>query len=260
MPSLSRDAALQFREELRAAREAVLQDAEQFVAVIQVVERLGSYLDRVPGEGRDPGLAVYGLRIARFIVLSPLAAGNTPWLSDFFTLYDAVRNARNDAIHQGAYARHLATNTVSLATILEDALIYVADSGGLMQDRIDIYMIKNPTLAHLWQPIGFIRQSMLENSFSYLPMFDRKSGSWSLVSDYEIAKFLNSKNRRDRLLMSLGDAMNCNDGPNLIPTKHYHADVSKSTVLRNCAGYPVLIVHKSDDSLPLGIVTPFDLI
>ena len=38
-------------------------------------------------------------------------------------LYDLVRNARNDAMHEGAFARNLAVHLVQLSVMLEDALV-----------------------------------------------------------------------------------------------------------------------------------------
>ena len=43
-------------------------------------------------------------------------------LTPFSRLYDLVQDARNDALHQGAFARHLTIHAIGLALILEDAL------------------------------------------------------------------------------------------------------------------------------------------
>ncbi|HEU5115758.1 MAG TPA: hypothetical protein VFT74_03705 [Isosphaeraceae bacterium] len=263
MPKLTRTTALHFREELRAAREAVLQDAERFVQVIHAIERLGSYLNPVEDEPEKkfPGLYLYGFRVAKLVKSSPLASGNPPWQPDFCSIYKSVREARNDAIHQGAFARHLAANTVKLAIVLEDALLAVAIEEELPMDKIDVYMVRNPVIAHLWQPIAHVRQTMLENSFSYLPLYDKTSEGWKLVSDYGIARFLDGVDRKKRLAISLEDAVAgeiCK--LELIPTEHFHVSASKSSVIQKCKGYPVVVVHKEDVSLALGIVTPFDLI
>lgn len=51
-------------------------------------------------------------------------------------LYDLVEQGRNEALHQGAFARHLAEHAIELALALEDALangdrrvVFDADAG-----------------------------------------------------------------------------------------------------------------------------------
>jgi len=82
-------------------------------------------------------------------------------------LYGWVKNARNDALHQGAFARHLTRQTIKLAIILEDAVKSNMTNSLLVSDL----MVENPVCVEEWQPIGFIRQQMLANSYSYLPVF-----------------------------------------------------------------------------------------
>src|ERR1700757_614277 len=80
---------------------------------------------------------------------------------------------RNDALHQGAFARYLTKHAIELAILLEDAL-----SNGL-----------DPLARETWQPIAFLRQLMLANSYSYLPVF-RNDNQWWIVSDAAIAAYL----------------------------------------------------------------------
>ena len=79
----------------------------------------------------------------------------------------------NDALHQGAFARHLTIHAIDLALILEDAL------RSFEEPRVSDYMVRNPLFAELWQPIGFIRQQMLANSFSFLPVLKGKNCSFA---------------------------------------------------------------------------------
>ena len=37
-------------------------------------------------------------------------------------------------------------------------------------EKIGDYMVPNPVCASDWQPVGFVRQMMLANSFSYIPV------------------------------------------------------------------------------------------
>src|SRR5262249_25063538 len=128
------------------------------------------------------------------------------WHSPFSKLYTLVRQGRNDALHQGAFARHLTTHATQLAIALEDAL---------MQEPLKAreFMVTNPVCASLWQPMSFIRQTMLENSFSFLPIAPDSSGGtdWRLISDFAVARYLRSaKSQAERLKLlakRLGDVV-----------------------------------------------------
>ena len=50
------------------------------------------------------------------------------------------------------------------------------------------FMVRNPICAELWHPISFIRQALLANSFSFLPV--RRDTKWHLISDLQIATYL----------------------------------------------------------------------
>ena len=103
---MDREVALHFRDQLRDARAVALKDAEAFEQLIFVFERMGVYLT-----GKIQDLWHYANDLAREAARSPLAesipAILSEWQSPFSKLYDLVRTGRNDALHQGAYARHL---------------------------------------------------------------------------------------------------------------------------------------------------------
>jgi len=101
---MDRSAVVIFSDELREARENALRDSEAFDGIVHVVERLGSFLrgkithlEEIPGQ--RPDLHV-----------------------PFSLLYKLVREARNDALHQGAFARRLTGHAIELSLVLEDAL------------------------------------------------------------------------------------------------------------------------------------------
>lgn len=261
---MEKDIALYFRDALRAAREGVLKDSEAFLDIIHVVERLASVLPPETGE-RGNGLGPYAGRIRRLVGVTPLSALGRPWHSEFDELYDSIRVARNDAVHQGAFARHLASNSVRLSIILEDALMEQTRGGTAVSATIEAYMVRNPMCALMWQPISFIRQAMLANSFSYLPVWDKAGGRWMLVSDHAIATYLDDTIRRERLGTSLEEATKPRQdstGPplGLFEAKTYSPDTTKRTVLDECEGRPVLVVQEGLPSELIGIVTPFDLL
>ena len=190
MTKITREPALAFVDQLRAARLDALRDAEAFDGIIHVVERFGSYISKeeIGDIGRSGGLDKYAKGIKTFVE----DAAATAWEPDarfrvlrtpFETLYELVRVARNDALHQGAFARHLTEHAIQLAIILEDSL------KTYLNPVVTDFMIRNPVCAELWQPVGFLRQQMLANSYSFLPVLceDEK---WRLVSDAAIARFL----------------------------------------------------------------------
>ena len=181
-----------FLNQLRQARAAVLRDAEAVDALIHVFERLGMFLRHKIGDLGD-----YGGVLGGVAGLSPLARQlpkecHTP----FGKLYNSVRGARNSAMHEGAYARHLASHAVKVALILEDALSNGSDKSRKLtfpnltpEDalmKIGELMVPNPICAEIWQPLSFIRQAMLESSFSYFQSEHRatatRPGSLFLIS------------------------------------------------------------------------------
>jgi CBS domain-containing protein len=170
----------------------------------------------------------------------------------FARLYKLVNDARNDALHQGAFARHLTNNATQLALVLEDALMNNSTSAA-------DYMVREPVTASFWQPLSFIRQQMLANSFTYLPVFSTKGPPcWKLVSDYHIAVYLRTHNRKDRLAKTLEDA--ANEHLTLESAKTCNPDMPINKVLEISEGKPVLVVDQQNPDRLLGIITPFDLL
>jgi CBS domain-containing protein len=252
-PGLGATEAMYFRNEFREARAKALSNAEEFQEILFVLERFGSYL-----HGSAEGLYEYRHKIRDVAAISPLAedipASFPSWHVPFSQLYYLVRRARNDALHQGALARHLTRNAVQLALILEDALMSSRKSAG-------DYMVRDPVCASLWQPVSFIRQQMLANSFTYLPVWN--SEGWRLVSDYQVALFLRhnvlSRNhRRAKLAMTLEEAVN--DGLILEEVCTCLTNASLDEVLELSKGRPVLVVDGERPERLVGIVTPFDLV
>jgi CBS domain-containing protein len=189
--------------------------------------------------------------------LSPLATVvPDQWRSvhtPFSLLYGMVKEARNDALHIGASARHLTTHAIELALILEDAL-RMCEEGKNICD----YMIRDPVCARLWQPISFVRQRMLTNSFSYLPVED-EGGQWCLISDLQVAKYLqnNTNNERKRRLASpLGEAT----GIELLPATCLDDRTPINSALEDFDGQPILVFRDNAKAELVGILTAFDLL
>lgn len=256
---LTSESALSFRDELRGARAAALKDAESFNQVLHAIERLGSFL-----AGKTSTLAAYRDDLRLLAIRSPLAhdlAKAHPELhAKFDAIYDLMRRGRNDAMHQGAAARHITTHAVELAQILEDALMTVTDQA------VRDFMVISPTCAAPWQPIGFIRRAMLTNAFTYLPVNigDEHRAVWKLVSDHAVACYLRSKDgdaqRNDRLAMSLRDAVD-NHKMALLDASSCHPEESLADVVgRFKDSQPLLVFGRSRPEVLMGLLTPFDLL
>ena len=243
-----------FRDELRRARADALGDAEAFDAVIVVIERLGSYLSM-----SSNGLAAYKPALAELVKDSPLVAAieesDDSYHTPFGTLFELVREGRNVAVHEGALARHLTTHAIELSLMLEDALM--ADCR-----KAADYMIRSPIVAHPWQPLSFIRQSMLVNSFSYLPVQVNQANAWWLVSDRELARYLrqaaSQSELKQRLRTTLRDAVSTG-GLSLTRAKILPPDALIPQILDGDSDAPALVTDPGSGAL-LGLLAAFDLL
>lgn len=251
--ALDHDAKIYFRDQLKEARANALGDAEAFTPLVFCVENLGAALTQKIGT-----LSTYRTGIARLAACSRLAE-EIPGLwrehhTPFSTLYESVRIARNDALHQGAFARHLTVHAIGLALVLEDALMENFSS-------VSDYMVQNPVSANLWQPVSFIRQAMLTSSFSYLPLLLEQDQRpvWYLISDHSVACYVRRGDRQERLAKTLKEAI---DTGGIQPEKAdmCQADTSIDDALKLTTGRPILVRAKDDETRLLGILTPFDLL
>ncbi len=246
------EASLYFRDEFRRARAAALEDAEGYQRVLFALERFGSYVTKA-----TTGLGKYREEICRRACVSPLADDIPRQCREhhlpFRTLYELVREARNDALHQGAFARQLTTRTVELCLVLEDALMADAAS-------VSDFMVKTPVCAEPWHPLSFIRQIMLENSFSHLPA--RINGDWYWVSDFNLAVHLrctSKKERAKRLAARLDEATR--HDPNLLIVAHtVFPDEPVEEVVQQVRELPAVVVARDDPGRIVGIITAFDLL
>lgn len=231
------------RDELRDARAAALNDAEGFLPVVRALERLGRYLN--PGAN---GLGQLSTVLHTIAKASPYYDVSGSYHIKFDVLLELVRTGRNDALHEGAFARHLTRHTVELALRIEEGLM-------ARMRRIADYMVRSPVIAEPWQLIGFARQQMLLNSFSYLPI--QRRGRWRLLSDWAIARYLAAHSRpKVALSTRIGQALDRKE-LDLVKCQVVSPENSISEVLPRLTGKPAVVVE--DDQL-VGIVTPFDLL
>jgi hypothetical protein len=254
MADMEQEVALHFRDQLRAARAAALRDAEAFQEIVFILERMGAFLSNDRGN-----LGKYFPRIKDQAARSPMAEEVPKELPHFHQQFDVkyeiVREARNAALHEGALARHLTANAVELSLVLEE---------GIMSElhQVSDFMVRNPVCAFMWQPLSFIRQTMLVNSFSYLPVQVEKESKtdWRLISDFRLAQCLrkNGKVAKEGLIQRLEDAVKSGQ-IELHSAKTCGPQDKIEAVLPTSDGLPTLVLSPDNNEL-LGILTPFDLL
>ena len=171
-------------------------------------------------------------------------------------LYHLVRNARNAALHESAFARRLTRHAIELCLVLEHALTP-------MSDRVSDYMVRDPVIAELWQPVSFVRQTMLVNSFSYLPVApSAEETEWRLVSDLAVARYIRgdgSTGQAARLATPLAQAI-ATGGLTRHEAHVCRPDASITAVVRDVSSERPVLVVAADGTRLLGILTPFDLL
>jgi len=268
---MAESVATYFRDQLRSARANALRDAEGYLDLLYCIERLGSLYwnrkDRAARKGKGKGkgsLGDYKDDLVTLATRSPLARCLPKKFPEchvaFDSLYDSVKTARNDALHQGAVARHLTRHAVELALILEDSLM--TQEIAVAAPTIGAFMVRNPVCASLWHPVSFLRQVMLSEAFSYLPVNcenaeDGEGPRWRLVSDYDLAQYLcNSESREEDLATTLQAAIKSEKISPALAKLCKVTDPIKA-VINKSERSPVLVV--TDKGELLGIVTPFDL-
>ncbi len=249
---MERDSAICFANQLRDARGNALRDSEAFDEIIHVVERLGSYCMCA-----IENLGEYKPKLVELARLSALAI-DVPAIHPVFhvsfpRLYDLVQYARNAALHQGAVARRLTGHAIQLTLVLEDAL-----RQGFSDMTVGDYMVRNVICAEEWQPISFIRQQMLANSFTFMPVKIEKH--WRLISDLEVARFLGTdgRQRNNLLAKTLKES-----GIKLNPTIPCTPRTALSDALKRLVDEKlplVVCVDTSAESPIAGILTAFDLL
>ncbi len=248
-PKLSPEQRLHFRDELKAGRATALADAEGYGRLLLAVERLGKVLS-----GRAVNLSRMKDTLGALAAASPLAsqlpelhpACHTP----FGVLFDHVRVSRNAAMHEGAHARHLTAHLTQLALVLEDAL--------MAQSRaVGDFIVRNPTCAAEWQPISFLRQVMLSQSYSFLPVAPEGQGPWRIVTDKDVAVLIQgAPDRQMALAMTLGQAVE----RGLLPLHEPYCcprTTDAAEALSRSGQLPILVVEAGN---LLGLATPFDLL
>ena len=244
---MDKEIALYFRDQFKKARHCALKDSEGYQQILFTMERMGSFLYK-----ENVGLGKYKRSITNLVkqnrpcYLRP----SKEYHIEFNTLYDMVQKGRNDALHKGAVARLMTSHSVQLSVMLEDTLMAIAKSG-----KICDYMVTHPVCVYEWQPISFIRQIMLENSFTYLPFFRREEEAWHVISDLDVAK-IRSKGEIECTLKCCIESENLTrEATVLLP----ETPVCKVLEYPGDKVWPVLVRRDGCNDHLLGILAPFDL-
>ena len=252
-----------YLNELRSARNAALADAEGFQAVIHSLELMGQQLTGKVlkfGEYKRKLNCIAGLSSLSHKIVSKYPAYHTK----FSDLYKELRWARNDAVHQGAYARILTDHAVDITIILEDALMS-------QLSKVCQFMVRDVIEAKPWHPVSYARQQMLKHSFSHLPVWFKDEKKWKLISEYAVAKYLrrgtpSEKQRLERLAAKIEEAHkgnNENDGLRLLTVEEediVFPEKPISSILDRLGAKPILVVDPKREDELVGILTSSDIL
>lgn len=164
-----------FLKLFRNARYKTQEDAEDFSCICFALEEFAVFAFRV----KKSGLGKYKDDYRKFF------KNNFFNGERLYALLCVVHKSRNDYAHQGVFARNSARKAQSLAIELESKL---------MKDlsRLEHIMSEDIAYANPELTVSKIREIMLLNSFSYLPLrYD--DSTYYMISDIDIARLWNKR-------------------------------------------------------------------
>lgn len=249
---------LHYRDLLRSARYETLADAEGFESICFAVERLGMRL-----HGQVAAMGIYRAALSilanESTIFSELPAQFPQLFMPFDALFEAIRRARNDAMHTGVYARSITHKANELCLGLEDALM----ANGRMDDEAIVahFMVRSPIIVEGWQPVAQARQLMLTYSISYLPWWNGEK--WTLLSETSVLRYLRSaRTSTERVGFPAKQLQTA--GLDLIDavtvTPDTKIDELLSMLPEDNASKLWLVVDNAIPERLLGVFTPFDLL
>jgi CBS domain-containing protein len=251
--TLSAGQRVDFLGRIRAAGALILRDSESFCEASTVLEHIG----QVVGGKIGTGLKDY----QNAIVALTNHPGHAKEEEEVARLFDVVRAARNKAVHDGAYARHLNSRLIDLLLLLEEGI-------AMNMDRVEDLMVRTPVFVESWHLVSHVRKMMLSNSFSWIPIYheDGASGKWVLLEDVSLMKWIRSEleksktKQRARLGLRVGEAI----ADHKLKVKNAHCcrgDSLITTVVNQMGERPTLVTEKVEGRERLvGILTAFDLL
>jgi hypothetical protein len=252
-PLVAHDERIYYRDRIRQARYTALADSEGFLEICFAIEDLGS---RLLGKVQPLGSlkkAIAAL-VARDDAAAPLVAPSL--FCSFDALYETVREARNDAMHTGAYARRAASSAVELCLLLEDALMF---AHGPKQTVAEL-MVREPVAVEPWHPVAHARRLMLMHSFSNLPI--HIEGEWRLLTEWGLARYLVGQSKAEALGPSISSV---SEKLQLAPARVVTESTPVDDLLLRASDPPIgaalwLVVDQTASDRLLGVISAFELI
>lgn len=238
----------------RDARALVLRDAEAFHEASTALEHIGQiFYSQVLN-----GLWHYKDKL---IDHAALAGGITTDQAD--RLFRVIHNARNSAVHDGAWARHVSEKLIEFLVNLEDGIqSSMKNKRNNNMLKVEDIMVRSPVVAETWQMVAHVRREMLTNSFSNLPIF--WDGSWYVITDNALMQFLRSAVNRDDLKLRLNSQIETALQENKVHVARAKTCSDQDNVdeaVRMMKSEPVLLVcHHGDEKRLVGILSAFDLL
>lgn len=243
---LTTEQRVDFLARLREARALVLRDSESFHEAATVLEYIGQLMKGKRGNG----LKAYEDEI---VDLSASVKGVEK--ATVRRLCGVVREARNDAVHDGAYVRHLSSRLVDLLVLVEDAVM-------VELTLVEEVMVRNPVSAESWHLLTHVRREMLANSFSNIPTFvvgAEGVGKWSFLTDSAIMQFVRKNEEKDRLSMTVEKALS--KSLRTEPATCCHPGEAVEKLFEKLGSLPLLVTESPDKPQRLvGILSAFDLL
>ncbi|WP_144011995.1 CBS domain-containing protein [Deinococcus sp. LM3] len=237
--ALEEEEASYFLRVLRDARYAALADAENFRSVCFALEELGM---RLRGEN------LRSLRKYKTILQDIVP---TKLKNEYSEIFDLVVSARNEAAHRGIFARNLASKSIRLSIIVEAGL-------QSMTTKVKHIMSQNVIFAEKFYSLAKVREIMLENSFSYVPI--SLEDKYYLIPDFLIAQLWHDKKSTDKLKYNtkIDDIL---DKKDLLKPIELLSNAKKSAALNPLLQAPALVFNGTHaERVVVGILSPFDLL
>lgn len=232
---------------IRNARYAVLANSEDWDSLFHAIENVSRLL--IPQKQKNKCLKIR----LDFLFQIFEKQYNKEEKKNYERLSYLVRDDRNSAMHEGAQARKLVSRLLEYSGLIELGLMRN------MSNTIKSYMVTEVTKAEVWHPLRLIRQNMLNNSYSWIPIFNK--GEWYLISDYSVARILKSNSSNRECIDSKVEDL----WEELRPIKATYIDqeteIDIETLDCTPAKGPILVFEPNGypDRL-VGLITAFDLL
>ena len=241
-----RDRMRHTAEALRQARGRVLQGSSNFLDIVQVIETFGKE------HWKKKHLACINRELVKLI--NAWNTGGSP--EEVRRLLDAMREGRNEAVHEGTLGRRLARDCVRVSIMVEEALRREAEMK-VVSDQ----MVETVVHARMWQTLRTIRRTMMENEFTHLPF--ENEGQWYTVCAEALCVYRDQHRDEGKEVWgrTLRVAKERTDNPLAVRDAELvdlSQDIHEAT--KRFEGQGMLLVRGKCDKDIVGVLTAFDLL